>query len=111
MIPNKFLTWILTLVLLVGFLGSAEGAHANPPYLNPAQSSLVTAYDLIAAMNYLRMANGLPALLEDPIVNSVAQGTAEIMAANQMSDCGCRVRRRSHGMGNRKLCHGQPDHR
>jgi len=85
MIPNKFLTWILTLVLLVGFLGSAEGAHANPPYLNPAQSSLVTAYDLIAAMNYLRMANGLPALLEDPIVNSVAQGTAEIMAANQMS--------------------------
>jgi LysM repeat protein len=81
----KFLTWILILVLLVGFLGSVEDAHANPPYLNLAQSSLVTAYDLIAAMNSLRMANGLPALLEDPIVNSVAQATAEIMAANQMS--------------------------
>lgn len=36
-------------------------------------------------MNTLRMSNGLPALVEDPIVNAVAQSTAEIMAANQMS--------------------------
>jgi len=36
-------------------------------------------------MNTLRVSNGLPALIEDPIVTAVAQTTAEIMAANQMS--------------------------
>jgi LysM repeat protein len=45
----------------------------------------VTRYDLILATNTLRVSNGLPALLEDPIVNAVAQQTAEIMAANEMS--------------------------
>ncbi len=45
----------------------------------------VTPYDLIVAMNTLRVSNGYPALIEDPIVNAVAQATAETMAANQMS--------------------------
>lgn len=36
-------------------------------------------------MNTLRMSYGLPPLIEDPIINAVAQSTAEIMAANQMS--------------------------
>ena len=45
----------------------------------------MTAYDLIIAMNTLRVSYGLPALIEDPIINAVAQGTAEIMAANNMS--------------------------
>jgi LysM repeat protein len=36
-------------------------------------------------MNTLRTSFGLPALIEDPIINAVAQSTAEIMAANQMS--------------------------
>jgi len=45
----------------------------------------VSAYDLIIAMNTLRVSNGLPALIEDPIVNAVAQSTAQIMAANNMS--------------------------
>jgi LysM repeat protein len=36
-------------------------------------------------MNTLRMSYGLPVLIEDPIINAVAQGTAEIMAANNMS--------------------------
>jgi LysM repeat protein len=40
---------------------------------------------LIIAMNTLRMSYGLPALTEDPIIDAVAQSTAEIMAANQMS--------------------------
>jgi hypothetical protein len=39
----------------------------------------------ISAMNTLRVSNGLPALIEDPIVNAVAQITAETMAANNMS--------------------------
>ena len=36
-------------------------------------------------MNTLRVSNGLPALVEDPIINAVAQSTAATMAANQMS--------------------------
>ncbi len=36
-------------------------------------------------MNTLRTSNGLPALVEDPIIDAVAQSTAEIMAANEMA--------------------------
>jgi len=36
-------------------------------------------------MNTLRVSYGHPALVEDPIINAVAQSTAEIMAASQMS--------------------------
>jgi LysM repeat protein len=50
-----------------------------------AQSGAVSRSELILAMNTLRVSNGLPALIEDPIVNAVAQATAEIMAANNMS--------------------------
>ncbi len=49
------------------------------------QASTVTSSDLILAMNTLRVSYGLPALIEDPIINAVAQNTAEIMAANNMS--------------------------
>jgi LysM repeat protein len=58
------------------------------PGLQPgvlAQSGEVTRNDLIQAMNQLRVSRGLPPLIEHPIVNSVAQATAEIMAANYMS--------------------------
>jgi len=51
--------------------------------LAPLQS--VSAYELIAAMNVLRMSNGLPALIEHPIINAVAQGTAQIMADGLLS--------------------------
>jgi LysM repeat protein len=36
-------------------------------------------------MNTLRISYGLPALIEDPIINAVAQSTAAYMAANNMS--------------------------
>ena len=36
-------------------------------------------------MNTLRVAYGLPPLIEDPIVNAVAQSTAATMAASNMS--------------------------
>lgn len=75
---------LLLLVLLAGLMHPATTARAVPLSSRVAQSE-VTAYDLIIAMNTLRMSNGLPALTEDPIINAVAQGTAEIMAANQMS--------------------------
>jgi LysM repeat protein len=49
------------------------------------QTSSVSAYDLIAAMNSLRVSYGYGALIEDSIVDAVAQSTAQIMAANEMS--------------------------
>jgi LysM repeat protein len=53
--------------------------------IHPAPSYQASASDLILAMNTLRVSYGLPALIEDPIVNAVAQSTAATMAANNMS--------------------------
>ena len=53
--------------------------------IQPAPLDQVSAYELILAMNTLRVSYGLPALIEDPIVNAVAQSTAATMAANNMS--------------------------
>lgn len=84
----KIKNTILALILILGcaylFYPSTQ-ALASGQTSQQQQGSGITAYDLILAMNTLRMANGLPALVEDPIVNSVAQYTAEVMAANQMS--------------------------
>ncbi len=59
------MTWQLTPVLAAG--------------LDRPQAE-VAPWELISAMNALRMGNGLPPLIEDPIVNAVAQATAQIMA-------------------------------
>jgi LysM repeat protein len=53
--------------------------------IEPAPAGQASAYELILAMNTLRVSYGLPALIEDPIVNAVAQSTAATMAANNMS--------------------------
>lgn len=82
---KKHLTWMLALVLLAGWLRLPAGGRAASLPAAPAQASGVSAFDLILAMNTLRVSYGLPALIEDPIVNAVAQNTAQIMAANQMS--------------------------
>jgi LysM repeat protein len=76
---------MLFLILLLGMLHPGAGVMASPPQAKPAQSGEPSAYELIIAMNTLRMSFGLPALVEDPIINAVAQATAEIMAANQSS--------------------------
>jgi LysM repeat protein len=52
---------------------------------NPAPHSQVGAYDLIAAMNILRMSYGYAPLIEDPIINAVAQSTAQVMADGLLS--------------------------
>jgi LPXTG-motif cell wall-anchored protein len=77
--------WLFSLILLAGLLNVTIEAHATPSQVELAQSSQVTAFDLIVAMNTLRASYGLPALVEDPIIDAVAQSTAETMAANQMS--------------------------
>jgi LysM repeat protein len=82
---NIWMRCFLVLILFAALLLPAASAHGLPLFANQQQSSQVSAFDLIIAMNTLRMSYGLPALIEHPIVNAVAQGTAEIMAANQMS--------------------------
>ena len=84
---RRFPGWSILLILLVMF---AMGVFYRPGAVRaeeimPASVAQVSAYELIIAMNTLRVSNGLPALIEDPIVNAVAQSTAEIMAANNMS--------------------------
>jgi LysM repeat protein len=81
---KRILRCFLWLALLISSLVPFTDARAAQPLTEPAQS-VVTAYDLIIGMNTLRVSNGLPALIEDSIIDAVAQGTAEIMAANQMS--------------------------
>ncbi len=73
------------MTILAGLLNVAATVHTAPLHAKPRPAGEVTAYDLIIAMNTLRVSYGLPALVEDPILNAVAQSTAEIMAANQMS--------------------------
>lgn len=83
--PRNILHLLFIIIFLAGFLRSAERARAASPQSDLAQSGEVTASDLIIAMNTLRVSNGLPALKENSIIDAVAQSTAEIMAANQMS--------------------------
>ena len=73
------------MALVAGLFHPLVAVQALAPQPRPAYDSGVTAYDLIIAMNTLRASYGLPVLVEDPIIDAVAQSTAEIMAANQMS--------------------------
>jgi LysM repeat protein/uncharacterized protein YkwD len=79
------LQWFLLFVLLVTFLIPKASASAVQPLARLDQPTGISAYDLILAMNTLRVSYGNAALVEDPIVDAVAQSTAEIMAANEMS--------------------------
>ncbi|MGE5251065.1 MAG: LysM peptidoglycan-binding domain-containing protein [Bacteroidota bacterium] len=73
-----FLVWCMLIVVGVNALRPPQAVKAAP--FNQA-----SAYDLIIAMNTVRVSNGLPPLIEDPIIDAVAQSTAAIMAANNMS--------------------------
>jgi LysM repeat protein/uncharacterized protein YkwD len=94
------------IVLLAAMLIPAASAQAGSPGRgNPAPSAEVSAGDLILAMNTLRVSNGLPALVEDGIIDAVAQGTAETMAANEMSwhigDVSGRIQAAGYGGGSK----------
>lgn len=80
---QRFLTLFLLLAFGFGAFYRPQTVHAFQP--DPIPSNQVSAYELIIAMNTLRVSYGLPALIEDPIINAVAQSTAQIMAANNMS--------------------------
>ena len=82
---SRSICWFLLLATLAATLNTAVVVRAADPLISQVKPNTVTAFDLILAMNSLRVSNGLPALVEDPIVNAVSQSTAEIMAANLMS--------------------------
>ena len=92
-LSRLWLGLILLLVLLIPLGGVSGKASLIPlaqsgaavPSSAAVSSSAVTAFDLIIAMNTLRASYGLPVLKEDPIINAVAQATADYMAAYNMS--------------------------
>src|SRR5829696_3749593 len=79
---QRFLRFLIVLIMLLVF---GMGAIHRPRVVQAAPSNQVSAFELILAMNTLRVSYGLPALVEDPIVNALAQSTAATMAANNMS--------------------------
>ena len=82
----RFQRFLSLFILLVGIGAPWYRPQAvRAGEIQPAPSNQVSAYELILAMNTLRVSYGLPALIEDPIVNAVAQSTAATMAANNMS--------------------------
>ncbi len=79
---NRLLTIFMLLALGAEDFTYPQSVQADKLNAPPAQ---VSAYELILAMNTLRVSYGLPALIEDPIIDAVAQSTAQTMAANNMS--------------------------
>jgi len=80
---RKITVFFLCLLLLAASAAKPNRAIEAKGAGAPLQT--VSAYELIAAMNVLRMSNGLPALIEHPIIDAVAQGTAQIMADGLLS--------------------------
>lgn len=80
---KNFFLGLTILAVGAGLLSPASPAQASQA--EPAQPQIVSAYELIIAMNTLRVSYGHPALIEDPTINAVAQYTAQVMADNQMS--------------------------
>ena len=75
---QRLFAWCMLVLLGIGTFIPPLPARARP-------LPQASAFDLILAMNTLRVSNGFPPLIEDPIIDAVAQSTAAIMAANNMS--------------------------
>ena len=80
---KRAFSWLILMTIGFGALYPLRAAQADQSEHAPHEQ--VSAYDLIIAMNTLRVSNGHPALIEDPIINAVAQSTAQTMAENSMS--------------------------
>ncbi len=80
---KRFPAWVMLIVFGIGAFHHPGAVRADE--IAPAAPKQVSAYDLIIAMNTLRVSYGHPALIEDPIIDAVAQSTAATMAANNMS--------------------------
>jgi len=99
---NKRSLLLLLLVAMAVVLAPLQPVRVNAKQ-NSAPQSQVAAYELISAMNFLRMANGLPALIENATINAVAQGTAQVMADGLLSwhigDVAGRISAAGYGAG------------
>ena len=80
MLKKLSFRWFVLVALLSGLVVPFAGSQALA-----APNGDATAYDLIVAMNTLRVSYGLPALVEDPILDAVAQQTAQTMAAENLT--------------------------
>ena len=80
---QRFLGSCLLILFAMGTFSPPQAVQAEE--IDPAQPKQVSAYELILAMNSLRVAYGFQPLIEDPIINAVAQNTAATMAASNMS--------------------------
>ena len=93
---------LLLLLLLTLAIMPMQPVRVNAEQ-NSAPHAQVAAYELISAMNVLRMGNGLPALIENATINAVAQATAQIMADQQLSwhigDVAGRISAAGYGAG------------
>jgi len=85
MLCTKHLRILICLLLVISALFAPTMTHAEPAEPLRFDFSQVTAADLISAMNVLRTSYGLKALIEDPIIDAVAQSTAQTMADNLLS--------------------------
>ncbi|HSJ87206.1 MAG TPA: LysM peptidoglycan-binding domain-containing protein [Anaerolineales bacterium] len=80
---QRLLHWCTLILLGMGAFQRPQTVRADE--IHPSLPGQASAFDLILAMNTLRVSYGLPPLIEDPIIDAVAQSTAAIMAANNMS--------------------------
>ena len=98
----KKITLLLFCLLLIA-VSAAKPNLATEAKDSQSPMRSVSAYELIAAMNVLRMANGLPTLIENATINAVAQATAQTMADNLLSwhigDVAGRISAAGYGAG------------
>ncbi len=98
----KIKHFLLLLLVLAVTLSPVQPVPVSAE-ANQAPLAQVSAYELISAMNVLRMANGLPALIENATIDAVAQATAQIMADQQLSwhigDVAGRISAAGYGAG------------
>src|SRR5258706_4766799 len=71
---QRTLNWLVLIVYGIGALYLPQPVRADQSH--PVLANAVSAFDLLIAMNTLRVSHGLPALIEDPIVDALAQSTA-----------------------------------
>lgn len=81
---NKRISLLLLLVSIMTALAPLKPAQVKAE-ADAAAHAQVAAYELISAMNVLRVSYGLPALIENATINAVAQATAQTMADGLLS--------------------------
>jgi len=85
MMKKKYLALSVILLLALFLNPMAQPQPTEAKSSQRPQQQQVTAYDLISAMNVLRMSIGNNGLIMDDTINAVAQTTAQIMADQNLS--------------------------